>query len=391
MSKQVRRKFRAFLGVLFCGIWLTNPALANTHNESHNINAASAKFLSYGALIQDRVISGTIKDEQGNGLPGASVLIKGTTIGTSTNAEGKFSLSVPTSAAILVVSYIGYAPQEVPIEGQTTIEITLQPDKATLAEIVVVGYGTQKRSDLTGAISSVKSEDLKQLPMQRVDQALQGRAAGVMVLNPSGQPGGKTTIRIRGMNSINGSNQPLVVVDGLQGVDIESLNPNDIESIEILKDASATAIYGSQGANGVLMITTKKGNKGTPVISYSYSLSYQQLREKLDLMNAADFAKTINANRATQNQPGNDVITPTPIFTDAQIAGYEQNGGTDWQDEVYRTAPMQSHQLGVSGGTDNLQYLVSGGYLDQKGILINSRNSNVLHCGRMLTLILING
>ena len=373
MSKQVRRKFRAFLGVLFCGIWLTNPALANTHNESHNINAASAKFLSYGALIQDRVISGTIKDEQGDGLPGASVLIKGTTIGTSTNAEGKFSLSVPTSAAILVVSYIGYAPQEVPIEGQTTIEITLQPDKATLAEIVVVGYGTQKRSDLTGAISSVKSEDLKQLPMQRVDQALQGRAPGVMVLNPSGQPGGKTTIRIRGMNSINGSNQPLVVVDGLQGVDIESLNPNDIESIEILKDASATAIYGSQGANGVLMITTKKGNKGTPVISYSYSLSYQQLREKLDLMNAADFAKTINANRATQNQPGNDVITPTPIFTDAQIAGYEQNGGTDWQDEVYRTAPMQSHQLGVSGGTDNMQYLVSGGYLDQKGILINSR------------------
>ena len=373
MSKQVQRKFRACLGVLFCGIWLTNPALANTHNESHNINAASAKFLSYGALIQDRVISGTIKDEQGGGLPGASVLIKGTTIGTSTNAEGKFSLSAPTSAAILVVSYIGYAPQEVPVEGQTTIEITLQPDKATLAEVVVVGYGTQKRSDLTGAISSVKSEDLKQLPMQRVDQALQGRAPGVMVLNPSGQPGGKTTIRIRGMNSINGSNQPLVVVDGLQGVDIESLNPNDIESIEILKDASATAIYGSQGANGVLMITTKKGNKGTPVISYSYSLSYQQLREKLDLMNAADFAKTINANRATQNQPGNDVITPTPIFTDAQIAGYEQNGGTDWQDEVYRTAPMQSHQLGVSGGTDNVQYLVSGGYLDQKGILINSR------------------
>ncbi len=337
MSKQVQWKFRACLGVLFYGIWLTNPALAKTHNESHSINAASTKFLSYGALFQDRAISGTIKDEQGGALPGASVLIKGTTIGTSTNAEGKFSLSVPTSAAILVVSYIGYVPQEVPVEGQTTIEITLQPDKATLAEVVVIGYGTQKRSDLTGAISSVKSEDLKQLPMQRVDQALQGRAAGVMVLNPSGQPGGRTTIRIRGMNSINGSNQPLVVVDGLQGVDIESLNPNDIESIEILKDASATAIYGSQGANGVLMITTKKGNKGTPVISYSYSLSYQQLREKLDLMNAADFAKTINANRATQNQPGNDVITPTPIFTDAQIAGYEQNGGTDWQDEVYRT------------------------------------------------------
>ena len=176
MSKLLQWKFRACLGVLFYGIWLTNPALAKTHNESHSSNAASAKFLSYGGLFQDRVISGTIKDEQGGVLPGASVLIKGTTIGTSTNAEGKFSLSVPTSAAILVVSYIGYVPQEVPVEGQTTIEITLQPDKATLAEVVVIGYGTQKRSDLTGAISSVKSEDLKQLPMQRVDQALQGRA-----------------------------------------------------------------------------------------------------------------------------------------------------------------------------------------------------------------------
>jgi TonB-linked SusC/RagA family outer membrane protein len=162
------------------------------------------------------------------------------------------------------------------------------------------------------------------------------------------------------------------VIDGLQGGDIESLNPNDIESIEILKDASATAIYGSQGANGVLLITTKRGKKGTPVISYSYSLSYQKLRKKLNLMNAADFAKSINDFRASQDQPGDVVITPTPIFTDEQISSFERNGGTDWQDEIYRTAPMQSHQLSVSGGTDNVQYLVSGGYLDQEGILINS-------------------
>src|SRR5690606_10136441 len=180
-------------------------------------------------------------------------------------------LTVPSGSNILVVSFIGYASQEITVEGQTSLDIVLQPDPATLSEVVVVGYGTQKRSDLTGAISSVKSEDLNQLPMQRVDQALQGRDPGVMVLKPSGQPGGKTTIRIRGMNSITGSNQPLVVVDGLQGVEIESLNPNDIESIEILKDASATAIYGSQGANGVLLITTKRGKKGTPVINYSYS------------------------------------------------------------------------------------------------------------------------
>lgn len=360
------------LCVLLCGIWLTHSVSANVYSESHNVDAASTKFSTYSLLVQDRVISGTIKDEVGGVLPGANVVIKGTTVGTTTDGEGKFSLSVPSSATVLVVSYIGYAPQEVALEGQTTIEITLQPDPETLSEVVVVGYGIQKRSDLTGAVSSVKAEELTQLPMQRVDQALQGRAPGVMVLNTSGQPGGRTTIRIRGMNSITGSNQPLIVIDGLQGGDIESLNPNDIESIEILKDASATAIYGSQGANGVLLITTKRGKKGTPVISYSYSLSYQKLRKELDLMNAADFAKSINDFRASQNQPGDVVITPTPIFTDEQVANFERNGGTDWQDEIYRTAPMQSHQVSVSGGTDNVQYLVSGGYLDQEGILINS-------------------
>jgi TonB-linked SusC/RagA family outer membrane protein len=370
MTKQLQ-KFKTFLCVLFCGAWLTHSTSATAHNATYNV-AELTKFSPRALVLQDRVISGTIKDERGDVLPGANIVIKGTTIGTTAGGDGKFSLSVPSSASALVVSYIGYAPQEVSIEGQTTIDVTLQPDPETLAEVVVVGYGSQKRSDLTGAISSVKAEELTQLPMQRVDQALQGRAPGVMVLNTSGQPGGRTTIRIRGMNSINGSNQPLIVIDGLQGGDIESINPNDIESIEILKDASATAIYGSQGANGVLLITTKRGKKGTPVISYSYSLSYQQLRKKLDLMNASDFAETINAFRASQNQPGSVVITPTPIFTDEQIAAFEQKGGTDWQEEVYRTAPMQSHQLSVSGGTDNVQYLVSGGYLDQQGILINS-------------------
>ena len=372
MTKLLQFKLKAFLCVLFCGVWLTSPVLASALNKTHDINATSASHSVHAVFFQDRLITGTIKDQLGDVLPGANVLVKGTTIGTTSDGDGKFSLTLPSGGNTLVVSFIGYASQEIAVEGRTTLDITLEPDPATLSEVVVVGYGTQKRSDLTGAISSVKSEDLNQLPMQRVDQALQGRAPGVMVLNPSGQPGGKTTIRIRGMNSITGSNQPLVVVDGLQGVDIESLNPNDIESIEILKDASATAIYGSQGANGVLLITTKRGKKGTPVISYSYSLSYQQLREKLDLMNAADFAKSINDNRASQNQPGDVVITPTPIFTADQIANFERNGGTDWQDAVYRTAPMQSHQLGISGGTDNVQYLVSGGYLDQQGILVNS-------------------
>lgn len=286
--------------------------------------------------------------------------------------NGAFNLNVPPDAQALVISYIGYTPTEVPIQGRTNFSIALTPDTETLQEVVVVGYGTQRKSDLTGAISSVKGTELAQLPMQRVDQALQGRAAGVMVLNTSGQPGGQTTIRIRGMNSIQGSNQPLVVVDGLQGVDINSLNPNDIESMEILKDASATAIYGSQGANGVILITTKKGKRGKPVINYSFNQSYQQIRRKLDVMNASEFVNTVNAYRATEDMPGTVIITPTPVFTNEEVQYWSTREGTDWQDEVYRSAPMSNHQLSLSGGTDNVSYLVSGGYLDQKGILLNS-------------------
>lgn len=328
--------------------------------------------VSGATFMQERVVSGKISNEDGEGLPGASVIVKGTAIGTTSDMNGDFRLSLPSDAQVLVVSYIGYQSQEVTINNRSQIDVSLSPDLSQLQEVVVVGYGVQKKSDLTGAISSVKGTELSQLPMQRVDQALQGRAAGVMVLNTSGQPGGNTTIRIRGMNSISGGNQPLVVIDGLQGVDINSLNPNDIESIEILKDASATAIYGSQGANGVILITTKTGKKGKPVVNYSFNQSYQQLRKKLDLMNAREFVSTINAYRASLDQPGEDIIVPTPVFDDTEVNYWNTHEGTDWQDQVYRTAPMTSHQLSLSGGTDNIDYLISGGYLDQQGILINS-------------------
>lgn len=323
-------------------------------------------------LIQERVISGTISGDGGEGLPGASVVVKGTSVGTTTDENGSYRISVPSDAQVLVISYIGYQVEEVTIGNRTQISVSLSPDLETLQEVVVVGYGVQRKSDLTGAVTSVRGAELAQLPMQRVDQALQGRAAGVMVLNTSGQPGGNTTIRIRGMNSISGGNQPLVVVDGLQGVDINSLNPNDIESIEILKDASATAIYGSQGANGVIMITTKQGKKGKPVISYTFNQSYQQLRKKLDVMNAGEFVNTINAYRATLDYADEEVIVPTPVFPQNEVTYWNQNPGTDWQDQVYRTAPMSTHQLSIAGGTDNVNYLLSTGYLDQQGILINS-------------------
>lgn len=318
---------------------------------------------------QDRTITGTVTtSDDGQPLNGVSVLVPGTRIGTTTGADGRFTIKVPRGNNQLEFDHIGYTTNRVSIGGSNNLNIRLTSDVKQLTDVVVVGYGSQKKSDVTGAISSIKGSDLTQLSTQRVDQALQGRAAGVMVLNTDGAPGGNTTIRVRGSNSINGGNNALIVIDGLQGGNLNSLNPNDIESIEILKDASATAIYGAQGANGVVLITTKLGKKGKPMINYNYSYGISKLRKKLDVMNAADFAKTVNAAVATRNGSG---ATPQPIFSDADIQKYRTNS-TDWQDVIYRTAPIQNHELSMSGGTDNLRYLVSGGYLNQQGILVNS-------------------
>jgi len=360
MIELLHKKARILLWISLCGPWFYQT-----------VSAAALKAASpddANVFWQTRTVTGTIKSTDGTPLPGATVVIKGSANGTTTDADGKFNISVPDNSGILLVSFIGYLTQEIQIGDQTTIDITLKDDAQTLNEVVVTGYGDVRKSDFTGAVSSVKGEDLVQLPLQRTDQALQGRAAGVMVVNTDGSPGGNTSIRIRGSNSVTGSNTALIVIDGLQGGDLKSLNPNDIESIEVLKDASATAIYGSQGANGVIVITTKKGRSGPPVFNYNFSYGVQELRRKLDLMNAADFAKTTNAYRATQDANG----PLAPRFSDAEIANFEKNGGTDWQDEIYRTGTMQNHQLSIGGGSDRVKYFASGGYLDQKGILINS-------------------
>lgn len=326
-------------------------------------------MLARDVFSQDRTVTGTVSTaEEGQPLSGVSVLVAGTNIGTTTNADGRFTIRVPRSSTQLQLDYVGYTTEKVSIGTGANLKISLAQDVRQLKDVVVVGYGIQRKSDITGAISSIKGSDLTQLSTQRVDQALQGRAAGVMVLNTDGAPGGNTTIRVRGSNSINGGNNALIVIDGLQGGNLNSLNPNDIESIEVLKDASATAIYGAQGANGVVLITTKLGKKGKPVIAYNYSYGVSKLRKKLDVMNAADFAKTINANALTRTGSGN---IPSPIFSDAEIQYYEKNS-TDWQDVIYRTAPIQNHELSISGGTDNMKYLVSGGYLNQQGVLVNS-------------------
>ena len=322
---------------------------------------------------QQKTVSGKVTDSSGSPLPGVTVVVKGTTTGTITDPDGNFSMPDVSSDAILIFSFVGMKTQEIPVATNTVINITMFEDAIGIEEVVAIGYGMVKKSDLTGSITSVSSEDIVQMPTQRVDQALQGRAAGVLVTNTDGSPGGNTTIRIRGSNSILGGNDALIVLDGVQGVKLNTINPNDIESIEILKDASATAIYGSQGANGVVLITTKKGVEGKPLFSYSFSYGVQNLSKRLDLMGAADYARTVNAQRALSN--ASNEVTPPPAFTEQEIAEFEKNGGTDWQDEIFRQAPIQNHQLSVRGGAKTFKYFVSGGYLNHDGILINSKYS----------------
>ncbi|MBX2924013.1 MAG: TonB-dependent receptor [Chitinophagaceae bacterium] len=317
-------------------------------------------------------VTGTITNDKGEPLSGVSVIEKGTQNGVVTNENGRFSITVKDQTSVLQITYVGYKSKEVSA-ASSQVNIVLESDNGSLTDIVVVGYGTQKKSDLTGSVSSVKGSDLTKLPTQRVDQALQGRAAGVMVQNTDGAPGGNAMIRVRGGNSITGSNNALVVVDGIQGVNISTINPNDIESLEVLKDASATAVYGARGANGVILITTKRGASGKPVFNYGFSIGTQKLNHKLSLMNAGDYARKSNDWAATQNGTPSAPIEPVIPFTKEQIAALDANGGTDWQDEIYRNGMLQNHQLSVSGGNDMARYFVSGGYMNQQGIVLNTK------------------
>ncbi len=319
--------------------------------------------------VAQTTVQGKVIDEDGETLVGVNVLVKGSTSGTATELDGTYSITVDGPTAVLQFSYTGHVVKEEVVGSRSIIDVTLLPDVETLSEITVVGYGSQRRSDLTGAITSIKSAEISTFPIARVDQALQGKSSGVYVLNTDGSPGGNALIRIRGNNSINGGNEPLVVIDGLQGGNLNSLNPNDIQAIEILKDASATAIYGSRGANGVVIVTTKLGREGKPVIDAGYNVGFQRLLRKLPVMKAGEYARIYNLIRSKQTANGN---VPVPVFTDAEVAAYEANGGTDWQDVVYETGVLHNAQLGISGGSDKLKYLISGNYLDHQGILINS-------------------
>ncbi|HEV7347811.1 TonB-dependent receptor [Telluribacter sp.] len=282
-------------------------------------------------------------------LPGVSVVVKGTSQGTTTDASGNYQLTVPGPSSVLVFSFVGYLSQEVTVGNRQQVNVRLEADVKALNEVVVVGYGTVKKSDLTGSVSSVGSEELTAYPALGTVQALQGRAAGVQIQANNGEPGANFKVRIRGGTSINASSDPIYVVDGFVGGAIPP--PEDIESLEVLKDASATAIYGSRGANGVIMITTKRGKSGKPRIDFNTSFSAQNEINRLDLLNAEQFGAYIKEAR--------------PNYVSA-------GANTDWQDEIFRTGGIQNHQLSISGGSDAVNYYLSGALYDQTGIILNS-------------------
>ncbi|WP_318310154.1 TonB-dependent receptor [Flagellimonas crocea] len=309
-------------------------------------------------------VSGTVVDSQNIPLGGANIIEKGTTNGTQADFDGNFELTLSDQNAVLVVSFIGYGRKEIAVNGQSNLTVMLEESAAGLNEVVVVGYGSQRKVDLTGSVVSVATEELEELPVTRTDQALQGRVPGVFIQSTDGSPNGEVNIRIRGSNSLSAGNDPLIVIDGFQGGSLNNLNPNDIESIQVLKDASATAIYGSRGANGVILVTTKTGKIGKPVFTYNTFFSVHTVRRKLDLINAAQYAETVNANRIA--------LGGSAVFSDTEIADYRANGGTDWQDEIFKNGFAQNHVLSISGASDNVDYYISGNVTDQEGIILNT-------------------
>ena len=307
-------------------------------------------FFSIGLSAQNITVKGTVKDEAGESIIGASIVEKGTSNGTISDFDGSFSLNAPANATI-VISYIGY--KSVEMKATTSMEVTLKEDNEMLEEVVVIGYGTVKRKDVTTAVSTVSTDDIQRRPLVSAGQALQGKAAGVAVVQPTGQPGGEMSIRVRGTTSFNGSNDPLYVVDGVPVDNLKFLSPNDIASMQILKDASSAAIYGSRAANGVVLITTKAGEKGDPKVSFTAQFGVSKVANRIESLNTADY-------KDLMDEIG--IISLPDGLTDQ----------TDWFDETYKTGTTQNYQISVSQGTDKLRYFLSAGYQNEKGIIESS-------------------
>ncbi len=349
--------------ILLFGLWfLAQPVWSNSLENDFKFRPL---IEALDELSEQTIISGQVSTESGEPLIGVNIRVKEfPTVGTTTDIDGSYTLEVPDGGETLIFSYLGFQREEVSIAGQTTINLTMMEDFANLEEIVVTGYGTITKRDLTGAIAKIDVEEAVRAPVSRIDQAIQGRVSGVQVTSISGQPGAGTTIRIRGGNSINAGNEPLYVVDGfVGGIDISSLNPNDIESIEVLKDASALSIYGARGSNGVILITTKKGKEGRANVSFSSYYGVQSLARKIELLNTRDFIDWANAGEAFLGN-AEAAFTPEDI---SQIGA-----GTDWQDVVTESAPMYNAQLSISGGSQKTKYYLSANYFDQEGILVGN-------------------
>ncbi len=329
-------------------------------------------FQLYG---QSSAVTGIVTEENGNPLPGVNVTIKGLVTGTITNTDGFYSLDVAGPDAVLVISYIGMLTHEILVGNQTVINVTLKADLMRLEEVVSVGYGTRRKSDLTGAISSVSAAEISSRPTPDVGAALQGKASGVLVKTGLSAPGSQAIIQIRGVNSVNSSYSPLYVVDGLPLSNIDGIDPMDIESLEVLKDASSTAIYGSRGANGVILITTKKGKSGKPVISYNTRFTIDKFVKKVDVMNAEQFVKVHNE---WERQANPNITDETLWFNGSQFYRptlATAGEGTDWFDVMTQTGHSQNHQLSISGGTDRSTYSTSINYYSHEGVMLGSKYS----------------
>jgi TonB-linked SusC/RagA family outer membrane protein len=367
----------------------TNQPVAEILSDIfNNTNIVYAKegtniMLMQKSVLQQQKITGTVTDEKGNPLPGVTVKVKGTTLGTLTDASGKYFLDNAPQNATLIFSFVGMTTLEIPSGGRVLIDVVLTEEAIGLDEVIVVGYGTKKKRDITGSISSISAKALAQSVPVSFTQSLQGRIAGVYVKSNSGQPGGGVSVRIRGIGGINNS-EPLYIIDGIQMVGgttdtynaLTMINPNDIESLEVLKDASAAAIYGARAANGVVIITTKRGVAGKPQVSYSGSFGIQNLinPNNFGVLNAKEYAEMVNATVMADGQGAifggtNTVQYPVEYFPAPNTLG----AGTDWLDEITNSnAPTMEHQFSVSGGNADHKYYLSLNYLNESGIIINT-------------------
>jgi len=380
------------------GIWtliniMAISGLAATNNTANDLQPAA-----WSSPHQTQTVKGTVIDQSGEPIIGANVSVKGTTKGTITDFNGEFGIESVNANTVLLITYIGYLSQEVVVGNTATLNVVLIEDTQKLEEVIVVGYGTQRKRDLTGAISSVKTEELPKANSVSIGQMLSGQVAGLKVMQTSAQPGGNIEFRVRGNASVNASNEPLIIIDGIpsSGGAIEenshygggkkstlnSINPNDIESIEVLKDASSTAIYGARAANGVIIITTKRGKEGRATVTYDGSVSVQRFSEKWDVLSPRDYM--LQANRYLKEKwlyenniapygnksPGDASYEYIPRYTDAQISG--NITGTDWVDQVLRDGFIQQHNVSMSGGSNGTAYLASINYYDQAGIVKNN-------------------